>query len=479
MGPPPGAPPDFAAPVLLGTIPESLAVLPGYDTWVEFRFDEVIDEGGQPNFGFGTGALEQLVTVSPDSGVPRVRWRRNRILVQPNQGWRPDVVYRVELGAGVRDIAIRPNARDSAAVVTFTTGAPLPTHWLEGRTVDWMQHRFAPRTLIQALLLPDSLVYRTTTDSSGSFRFGPLPEGEYLVTALMDANSNRRQDGREAWDSVRTAPESGNVGEIWMFPRDTMPPRIDQNGVTRADSFGVSITLNQPVDPDLRLGPDAITVIALPDSVPVPATSAMPAVSHDSIYAPIDSARRAIAAQIRAAEERDSIAAVRADSLGVSVDSLAVLDSLEAAAADTVPETPERPIQPQVEPAEPDTADRPLQDRPTIGTRLMIRLSAPLLAGTRYNIEVRGVRALSGTVADTLRGVLVMPDPPKTAADSTEAATDSAAASSTSADSVSNDNDLDGDAGDGIDPPSDSGQSPAGSATGALRPRVAPEVRQR
>src|SRR5690606_1567549 len=174
MGPPPGAPPAFTPPVLLGTVPESIAVPPGLDGWGEVRFDEVIDEGGQPNFGFGTGMLERLVVVSPDSGVPRVRWRRNRIEVRPRTGWQPDVVYRIEMGTGLSDL--RNNRIDSAMVVTFTTGAPLPTLWLQGSAVDWVGQRFLPRAVIQALLLPDSLLYRSSTDSTGHFRLGPLPE---------------------------------------------------------------------------------------------------------------------------------------------------------------------------------------------------------------------------------------------------------------------------------------------------------------
>ena len=419
MGPPPGAPPDFAAPVLLATFPESIAVMTDFDGWVEFQFDEVISEGGQPSFGFGSGGLERLVLISPDSGVPRVRWRRDRIEVRPRDGWRPGIVYRVELGAGLSDIALRQNTRDSAAVITFTTGAPIPTRWLEGSAVDWMQRRFAPRATIEAMLLPDSLVYRSVTDSAGRFRLGPLPDGEFVVTAALDANGNRRRDGREAWDTVRAATAVTALGEIWMFPRDTVPPRIDgANGIARADSFTIAITLTQPVDPSLGLGADAITVMRASDSTVIPAASAYPQVIHDSIYIPIDSTRRALAA--RAAAVRDSIAR----------------DSAAAAAPDTAAVRPDStplvrpPVEPRPAPAarparavqpteDADTTGReaePTQQRPRIGTRLMIRLNGALESGQRYLVEVRGVRALSGTVADTLRGQLITPEAPRPAA---------------------------------------------------------------
>ena len=59
--PPPGGPPDAAAPRLIATRPDSFAQLPGFKGDVEFRFDEVISEGGNPNQGTGTGDLEKLV----------------------------------------------------------------------------------------------------------------------------------------------------------------------------------------------------------------------------------------------------------------------------------------------------------------------------------------------------------------------------------------------------------------------------------
>lgn len=405
MAPPPGGPPDFAPPRLVGTFPESVAVLPDFDGWVEFTFDEVVSEGSQPNFGFGSGDLEQLVMISPDSGVPRVRWRRERIAVQPREGWRPGIVYRVELASGVRDLASPPNSRDTAAVVTFTTGAPLPTRTLFGRAVDWLQRRFAPRALVEVVLLPDSLVYRTVADSSGRFRIGPLPDGEYLVRVVLDNNGNRRREPREGWDTVRLAAGRDSVGEVWAFLRDTLPPRVEQSGVSQLDSFAIAINLSQPVDPSLRLGSDAVSVWLAPDSVALPAMSAMPAAAHDSIYAPIDSARRA---QARA----------RADT-AVADTAVAVADT---AAVVQPPQVRARPGR-----ADADTVKReePLEPRPPLGTRLVIRLGAILQPGSRYLIELRGVRAMSGAVADTIRTQLEIQAPRRPAADSVAAPADS------------------------------------------------------
>ena len=44
MGLPPGGPPDFRAPVLLSTYPESTTVLPDFDGWVEQRGSKFFTE---------------------------------------------------------------------------------------------------------------------------------------------------------------------------------------------------------------------------------------------------------------------------------------------------------------------------------------------------------------------------------------------------------------------------------------------------
>lgn len=387
-------------------------MLEGFDDWVTFRFDEVIDEGGQPNFGDGTGGLEKLVFLSPDTLIPRISWRRQTIAVRPRHGWTANTTYRIELAQGIRDLS--GNTLNRGEVVTFTTGGALPTTMLTGRAVDWSNRRFLPAALVEALT-PDSLSYRTLADSSGRFVLGPLPLGEWLVRVSNDANRNRRRDGREAWDTVRVAAGQDSVGELWLFERDTLPPRpTGANAATRVDSFTIAITLSQPVDPALSLGPEAVAVRALPDSTTLGAITALPAAQHDTVYRAADQARRAAADSAQADR-------VRADS--AQADS-AQADSVQA---DSVPP----PLDRRVVPARPgaaapvDTSDRPSQLRPVLGNRLMIRVTEPLQSGGRYLIEVVGVRAAGGAIGD-ITVVLVVPEPrPAQVTDSTAVPADS------------------------------------------------------
>lgn len=280
--PPPGGPKDLLPPGLIATVPDSLAVLPDFSGDVEFIFNETVSEGGSPNMGLGTGDLEKLIILSPSERVPKVRWKRSRVTVRPAEGWLPNRVYRVQLLPGVMDI--RRNRSDTSRTVTFTTGAPIPTAHLAGRVWDWTTARPASRALIVARLLPDSLDYRTMTDSVGAFDFGPLPVGEYLVYGALDQNRNARLDRREAWDSARVPADSALVPELWVFVHDSLGPRLSKAAVI--DSLSASLTFTQPLDPEQRFAPASVRVVLLPDSVAVPVLSLLPKDAHDSLYRP-------------------------------------------------------------------------------------------------------------------------------------------------------------------------------------------------
>lgn len=367
--PPPGGPPDPKAPMLIGTTPDSFARLTGFNGSAEFHFDEVVSEGGSPNRGEGTGGLEQLVIVSPSNEVPKVRWRRNRITVRPQEGWRPNRVYRVELLPGVADL--RNNRSDTGAVITFSTGAPRPQATLQGQVIDWSTSRPVAAALVVASLLPDSLPYRAVSDSSGRFSLGPLPQGDYLVQGVVDQDNDHRLDSREAFGAARATRTQTNVGELWAFVHDTTPPRIQT--VEVGDSVKAVITFTQKLDPRQRLATRDVTLRLLPDSTPVPVFSILPQPVDDSVHG-----------------------------LKTVADSAAVGDSVPR--PDSA-RTPGRTLpRPRARPA----AEGPKPSRPPLNDKMVLRVPRPWSPGSRLAVEIRGVRNVSG-VAGTAVGVLAVP----------------------------------------------------------------------
>lgn len=384
--PPPGGPPDVTPPQLLAIKPESLARIPDFKGDVEFQFDQVVSEGSSPNQGTGTGDLEKLVILSPTTRVPHVNWRRDRITVKPAEGWRPNTVYRVELLPGVTDL--RRNQMKRGAVLTFTTGAELPTTTLEGTVVDWTSSRPAPAALVEALLVKDSLPYRGLADSTGHFSLGPLPGGEYLVRGVLDQNRNNIADPREAFDSVRLAPGKTSAGELWVFVHDTTPPRIQEIAV--GDSVSANVTLSQTLDPRQHLKPDAVTVRVLPDSTPIKVSSILTQVEDDSLH--------------RRAPAKDTLS----DTTG--------------RVRPGIREVPEAPAPARAPGGRPQVAQpkQPavLTSRPPLTDKLVVRVVRPWSPGGRYEVEIKGVRNTTGVASD-VRGGFTVPKP--SAADSTRA----------------------------------------------------------
>ncbi len=376
MEPPPGGPPDLVPPGLIATVPESLTVLPEFSGDVEFLFNETVSEGGSPNMGLGTGDLEKLVILSPSEKVPKVRWKRSRVTVRPAEGWQPNTVYRVQLLPGVMDI--RRNRFDSTRVVTFTTGAPLPELHLTGQVWDWTTGRPAPRALVIAVLLPDSLRYRMMADSAGKFDFGPLPAGDYLVYGAIDQNRNARLDRREAWDSLPVPRDSTAVPELWAFPHDSVGPRLSKAEVK--DSLSATLTFSQPLDPTQQFAPGTVRVVLLPDSTVVEVLSLLPKAEHDSLYRPPP-------------PPPDT----------------------------TVPEAPAPPKKAVVPPV---VADSVKPSRSPLYTSLVLRVAAAWNPKSTYVIEIDSLRNANGAPAD-IRGPLEVPE---VKVDSTAVAADSAAA---------------------------------------------------
>jgi len=379
--PPPGGPPDLLPPGLVATIPESMAVLPDFSGDVEFIFNETVSEGGSPNMGLGMGDLEKLIILSPSERVPSVRWKRSRVTVRPAEGWRPNTVYRIQLLPGVMDI--RRNRNDSTRVVTFTTGAPIPSLHLTGQVWDWTTARPAPRALVVAVLLPDSLRYRTMADSAGKFDFGPLPSGDYLVYGALDQNRNARLDRREAWDSLPVPRDSTAVGELWAFVHDSVGPRLST--AATSDSLSATLTFTQPLDPDQRFGPGTVRVLLLPDSAAVEVVSLLPKTVHDSIYKPPP-------------PPPDTTAPKPAP----------------------LPAGPTRPAGDTIRPS-----------RAPLFTSLLLRVAQPWKPGSTYVVEIDSLRNANRAAA-SIRGPLEVPvpkvDTTAAGADSLKAAQDTAPA---------------------------------------------------
>lgn len=391
---PPGGPPDFEPPVILSITPDSGAVVPELDDALKIQFDEVVSEASG-------GGLDRLIRLSPRAEEVRVDWKRSAIHVEPKDGWLPNIVYHVTLEPGIADL--RNNHTTEARTVIFSTGPPIPTTALWGTVLDWENARAGRLALIEAVLLPDSLVYVTTADSVGGFRLVSVPPGTYQVSASLDENTNQRRDRREAFDSVTVALDTVVSHTFWTFSRDTAGPRLRR--VNRTDSVTVQARFSLMLD---TVPPTAemVSVWALPDTTPVAVADVWEQVVYDSVAAE-QAAAQALADSLAA----DSAAAL--DTLALADTALADTAVVPEAAGDRPPPGGDPRVRagrgaapgPQVS----ERVAEFLARRPALSDIWYIRLVEPLTPGGRYLIEARA-RSIGGSTGES-RSVLTVAAP--------------------------------------------------------------------
>ncbi len=208
-----------------------------------------------------------------------------------------------------------------------------------------------------------------------------MPAGQYLVRGVIDENHNLRADGREAFDSLRLAPGKTSAGELWAFVHDTVPPRIRE--VTVADSTSAVIQFSQNLDPRQRLTPADVLLRSLPDSSPVKVASILPKPLDDSLHRPAPAPTDTTA---------DTTGKVRPGIVEVA-------PAVPGAARGRAP-----------------AELKPLTSRPPLNDRLVLRVPQPWTPDGKYEVEVRGVRNVTGVAADTKGALTVVKE---TARDST------------------------------------------------------------
>ena len=414
MGAPPGGPPRLIPPAVLMTSPDSGAVLATYTGDAVIQFDEVIDEmagggGGGGGGGGAVGGLAKQILLSPVAGDVSVSWHRSSIHVKPKEGWKPGRVYRLQLLPGIIDL--HRNVLKHGKTIIFSTGPAIPTASLQGIALAWVEQRALPAGLIRAVLKPDTVAYLAMTDSTGRFRLDGVPPGQYVVYAVNDQNSNRRLDGREAYDSVTVSLDTAAHVALWTFVHDTIGPRLRASDPI--DSLSFRLNFSAPLAVTGLPDTSRVHLFQLPDTVPVGVTAVLLPAANDSLVArlraALDSARRAADTTHAAPPPADTT----------------IRKTPVKPARDTTARRPVAPVaHPGGGPGGPQAVDsvviKLLATRPVPTDRLVVRTAQPLQPGTKYFVRVSGATNMNGVSADAV-GVITIPVPKKQPADSAKA----------------------------------------------------------
>jgi hypothetical protein len=374
---PKGGPVDSIAPVLVSMRPDTNAVLQSWIGPVIIEFDEPLSEEG----------VEESVTLSPRLGPVALDKEGRQIRVKPRRGWRPGVIYQVEVAAGLQD---RFNNRTTQPVrLVFSTGPAIPDTRAGGTVTERITGNPSVQARVDAIRLSDSLTYSTQADSAGRFTFRQVPEGEYRLLAYRDNNRNRRPDRFEPRDSAAVTLVVGDTAtaDLAVLLPDTTPPRP---GSARMTGEWVEIRFDDYLDPDQPLSTDQVLVIG-PDSAAV-------ALAEVRIGAP---------PEVRDTADVDADSAAR----------------------------PTRPAPRDTVPGDTAGADSLRPRRPLPAQALFARPAAPLLPDTIYTVRVRDVRNVNGLVGG---GEVPLRTPRPAPPPRQQAPADTAAADTAGADSVAN-----------------------------------------
>ena len=251
---PPGTGPDFDPPAVVEMFPEYGAAVPDIDEDAFVRFDEPM---GDPR------AVARVLETSP-AWFYEVNAGRRNVRIRPRDGWRPGVVYRFRIPAGLRDM-IRNQTREPIDFL-FTTGAELSATRTSGRVMDRETVRSVRDASIIVLGL-DSIPYWAVSDTGGNFTVPSLPVGDYWAFAFQDQNRNQALDREfEPHDSGHVSlPESGSVVdlEFWMTAPDTTAPLLGAAEAT--DSLHLRLDFDDFLEPDSLLS-DAVVRVVLRES---------------------------------------------------------------------------------------------------------------------------------------------------------------------------------------------------------------------
>jgi hypothetical protein len=369
---PPGGPPDREPPRVVRITPDTNALNVRASS-VAFEFNEVVSERPQ-----GPRSLADAFIISPSQGPVGVSWRRSRVDVTPRGGLRPNTTYTVRLLPGIVDLA--NNVDSTGTTVVFSTGATLAQGVIEGRVFDWVAARPAPNAIIEAVTLPDSATWATTSDSLGVFMIRHVPPGTYLLRAHIDPNRNRLVDPRELIDSLTITLADTFRREMLAAIRDSLGPGL--SGVDPRDSLWLRLTFDRPIDTLFTPTPSSFIVKR--------ADSTLVAVAEVISQAEFDR-RAAESARTRAVEDSVRRAA--------AADSIRAADSAAAVAAPPRP-TGRRPGAATGPPPTtgPDTTRRtvPRPGAAIPGTTLHLRLTAPLTPDTAHRVRAEGIAGISG-----------------------------------------------------------------------------------
>jgi hypothetical protein len=284
--------------------------------------------------------------------------------------------------------------------LAFSTGGDIPHGAVRGIAFDWIAQRVAIGARVEAVTGSDtSFRYISATDSTGRFALVGLPPGNFRLRVYVDQNRNGTLDSREIWDSVTVAVADSAHRDLYLFPHDSIGPRIAT--VEVRDSVSLRVRFDKGLAASSSVDARTFSLRRVKDSSAIVITRAVPAAEYDSLAAR------------RTQFVRDSTA--RADTSKTGRAALARSDSVRLAARnDSIAQA-----QIAARRAARDTVKReplPKPGRPAPRVEFVLDLGEPLVVQQPLLLSARDLTSLSGVTRSSERVFSRRPPPRDTTA---------------------------------------------------------------
>lgn len=184
QAPPGGGPEDKTAPEFISADPPNESVRIPVNQSLTFTFSETIRPA----------SVRTSFTLFPlNSTETRMKIRRNRVTVSPDEDWDDDRVYTLVFNRSIQDL--RGNNLEEAVSYTFTTGPKIPQGEISGQVPNYGKKDRVLIGLAPGIWRPDSvfnhLSYLTETDKDGKYHFNAVPPGEYTISGIVDHDQSK------------------------------------------------------------------------------------------------------------------------------------------------------------------------------------------------------------------------------------------------------------------------------------------------
>lgn len=222
---PTGGPTDKEGPSIIRTVPQNLQT--GVSSQrVEIEFSEYVNRN----------SLSSNLQIEPDIGIDyQLSWKKKTLFIDFDSPLPDSTTLLITLGNKVSDT--RNNAMGASEVIAFSTGDQIDTGGLIGKVLNAETGKGLEGK--EVFLFPNTYdvkqkaLYRTETDTGGTFQFNYVRETEYSIVHFEDRNRNK------IWDSSLESAHAFNIrslnvqngvidtlASIYVMEADTVRPEV-------------------------------------------------------------------------------------------------------------------------------------------------------------------------------------------------------------------------------------------------------------